>query len=63
MLGFIRALKFGAAIVATTVMLLGMSIQSQAQSTGSVHIKVLKVGFIVGVGVSGISACETDLTA
>lgn len=50
MLGFIRSLKFGAAIVATTVILFGMSTQSRAQNTGSVHIKVLKVGFIVGVG-------------
>ena len=53
MLEFTRALKFGAAIVATTVMLLGMSTQTHAQTTGAVHIKVAKVGFIVGIGGGG----------
>ena len=53
MLGFIRALKFGAAIMATTMMLLGVSTQSRAQSTGAVHLKIAKVGFIVGIGGGG----------
>ena len=53
MLGFIRALKFGAAIIATTMLLLGMSTQSRAQTTGAVHIRIAKVGFIVGVGGGG----------
>ena len=53
MLGFIRALKFGAAIMATTMMLLGVSSQSRAQSTGAVHLKIAKVGFIVGIGGGG----------
>jgi hypothetical protein len=50
MLGFIRALKFGAAVVAATVMLLGVTTQSRAQTTGAVHIKIVKAGFIFGVG-------------
>ena len=37
MLEFIRTLKFGAAILATTMMLLGISTQSRAQTTGAVH--------------------------
>jgi hypothetical protein len=49
MLGFVRALRFGAAIVVAMVRLLGAS-QSHAQTTGTVHIKLVKVGFIVGVG-------------
>ena len=49
MLGFIRVLKFGAAVMAA-VMLLGVSTQSRAQTTGAVHIKIVKVGFIFGVG-------------
>jgi hypothetical protein len=49
MFGFVRALKFGAAVVLAMLTLLGAS-QSQAQTTGTVHIRVLKVGFIVGVG-------------
>ena len=53
MSGFIHAMKFGAAIMATTVMLLGVSTQSHAQSTGAVHIKIAKVGFIVGIGGGG----------
>jgi hypothetical protein len=31
-------------------MVLGMSAQSRAQTTGTVHLKIAKVGFIVGVG-------------
>ena len=53
MLGFIRTMKFGAAVMATTVMLLGVSTQSHAQTTGAVHLKIAKVGFIVGVGGGG----------
>jgi hypothetical protein len=50
MIGVIRALKFSAVVVAATVMLLGASTQSHAQTTGTVQIKILKVGLIVGVG-------------
>jgi hypothetical protein len=49
MLFFLRALKFGSAVLVTTLMVLGLSTQSRAQSTGTVHIKIAKVGFIVGV--------------
>jgi len=49
MLRLVRALKFGAAIVAASLLLAGVSSPSHAQ-TGSVHIKVIKAGFIVGVG-------------
>ncbi len=50
MLGFIRTLKLGAIIIAATVTLLGVSTQTCAQSRGTVHLKIVKVGFIVGVG-------------
>ena len=50
MLGFIRGLKFGAVVVAAALMLVGASTQSHAQSTGTVRIQIVKVGFIVGVG-------------
>jgi hypothetical protein len=48
-LSVIRSLKLGAAIVAAAVMLVGVPTQSRAQ-TGSVHITVVKVAFIVGGG-------------
>jgi hypothetical protein len=50
MLALGRAMKFGAAIVALTTMLLTVSTPSQAQSTGSVRLHIVKAGFIVGVG-------------
>jgi len=50
MLGLLRALKFAAAILATALMVVGVSTQSRAQTTGTVHLKIAKVGFIVGVG-------------
>jgi hypothetical protein len=49
MLGLIRAIKIGSAVVAAAVMLLGTPSLSQAAS-GSVRINVAKAGFIVGVG-------------
>jgi hypothetical protein len=49
MFGFIRAMKFGMAIAAVMVMLLGASTRSYAQ-TGTVRISIARVGFIVGVG-------------
>jgi hypothetical protein len=49
MLGFFRALKFGAAVLAGALMLVTASTQSRAQ-TGTVHIQIVKAGFIVGVG-------------
>jgi hypothetical protein len=48
MFGFNRAIRFGVAIAAA-LMLVGASTQSHAQ-TGTVHLKLVKVGFIVGVG-------------
>ncbi len=47
--GFIRALKFCAFVAAVMVTLAGVSTPSSAQ-TGTVRIKIVKVGFIVGVG-------------
>jgi len=49
MLGLIRAIKIGSAVVAAAVMLLGSPALSQAPS-GTVRISVAKAGFIVGVG-------------
>ena len=48
MFGFTRAIRLGVAVVAA-LMLVGASTQSHAQ-TGTVHLKLVKVGFIVGVG-------------
>ena len=50
MIGFLRATKFGGALVAATLMFAGASTQSHAQTTGTVSIRVVKVGFIVGGG-------------
>ena len=50
MFGLLRAAKFGAAILIATLLVLGSSNQSQAQATGTVRIKIAKVGFIVGIG-------------
>jgi hypothetical protein len=49
MLHLFRVMKFAAAIVVTAMMLVGASTQSRAQ-TGNVHLKIVKAGFIVGVG-------------
>jgi hypothetical protein len=49
MFGFVRAVKFGAVAVAAAVMLMAVSSQSQA-STGRVHARLIKAGFIVGAG-------------
>ena len=49
MLSLNRTTKFCAAILMTAVMLTGASSRSYAD-TGSVRLKVTKVGFIVGVG-------------
>jgi hypothetical protein len=48
MLRFVRIVKFGAAVMAA-VLLAGLSTQSQAQ-TGSVHLRIIKAGFIIGAG-------------
>jgi hypothetical protein len=48
-LNFIRILKFGFAVVTATVMLTAASTQSHAQ-TGYVHLKIFKIGFIIGIG-------------
>ena len=49
MLHFFRGMKFAAAIMTMAMMLLGTSTQSHAQ-TGIVHLRIVKAGFIVGVG-------------
>ena len=49
MLHLFRGMKFAAAAVITAVLLLGTATQSHAQ-TGIVHLKIVKVGFIVGIG-------------
>ncbi len=49
MLGLFRATKFSAVILAAAIMLAGAVSQSYAE-TGSVRLKITKVGFIVGVG-------------
>jgi hypothetical protein len=49
MLGLIRAVKIGSAVVAAVVMLLSLPSLTYAD-TGSVHIRIAKAGFIVGVG-------------
>jgi len=49
MLSLFRAIKYGAVILAGALMLVSVSTQSRAQ-TGTVNIKIVKAGFIVGVG-------------
>ena len=49
MLSLIRTTKFCAAFVVAAVILTGVPSQSYAD-TGSVRLKITKVGFIVGVG-------------
>jgi hypothetical protein len=49
MLRLFRVVKFGAVMLAGALMLVSMSTQSKAQ-TGTVNIKIVKAGFIVGVG-------------
>lgn len=49
MLSFLRAAKYYAAIIGAAVILTGAPSQSNAD-TGSVRLKVTKIGFIVGVG-------------
>jgi hypothetical protein len=48
MSGFIRAMKFAVAFAAAFI-LMGASSPSHAQ-TGTVYLKIIKAGFIVGVG-------------
>jgi len=49
MLQVFRALKFATATLAMALALIGTSGPSHAQ-TGTVHLKVVKAGFIIGVG-------------
>ncbi len=49
MVQFIRAMKFGAALLLAAVMLSGATTASSAQ-TGIVHLRVVKAGFIIGGG-------------
>ena len=52
MLVITRAMKMAAAAVSLAVMLLGAVTpsQAQAQTTGTVRLHIVKVGFIIGVG-------------
>ena len=50
MINLIRATKFCAAILAAAVVLAGAGPSQSYADTGSVRLKVTKVGFIVGVG-------------
>jgi hypothetical protein len=51
MLGFFRAVKFGAAILAGALIIVAASTESRAQTgSGTVRIQIVKAGFIVGVG-------------
>lgn len=47
MLSFTRTLKFVMAVVAAVAF---SSVQSHAQSTGTVSLNIVKAGFIIGVG-------------
>jgi len=49
MIGFIRAFRCVAAVVVAATILAGAPAQSYAQ-TGTVHLRVVKAGFIVGFG-------------
>lgn len=49
MIYFRRAMKFAVAVMALATLLLGASTPSRAQ-TGIVHVKIVKIGFIVGLG-------------
>ena len=50
MLVFTHAMKMSAAALSLAVMLVGAATPSQAQTTGTVRLHFVKVGFIVGVG-------------
>ena len=49
MFNFAHATKFGSAFIVAAVLLTGAPSLSYAE-TGSVHLKITKVGFIVGIG-------------
>jgi len=49
MIGFIRATKIGVVVMAAALVLVGVSSQSRAE-VGRIHAKILKAGFIVGLG-------------
>jgi hypothetical protein len=49
MVDFIRATKFGVVVMAAALMLIGLPSQSRAE-VGRIHAKILKAGFIVGLG-------------
>jgi hypothetical protein len=52
MLGFIHFIKYLACLIATAIILLGVSVRAQAQ-TGTVHLHIVSAGFITSTG-SGI---------
>lgn len=49
MVDFIRTMKIGMVVMVTALMVVGTASRSRAD-TGRVHAKILKAGFIVGVG-------------
>ena len=50
MVHLVRAMKFSAALLLAAVMLSGVSTASSAQTTGIVHLRIVKAGFILGAG-------------
>jgi hypothetical protein len=50
MLSFIRMFKFVAVVTAAASILAAAPTRSYAQTTGTVHLRIVKAGFIVGVG-------------
>ena len=50
MVRIVRAMKFGAALLLAAAMLSGVSTASSAQTTGIVHLRIVKAGFILGAG-------------
>lgn len=50
MLAYFRSMKIQAMIAVTAALLLGAPSTADAQSTGTVRLKVAKAGFIIGVG-------------
>ena len=49
MLGSIHSRKYGAAIVGVAIMLVAAAVDSHAE-TGSIHLTVVKAGFIISTG-------------
>ena len=55
MLGFSRGAKLAAVLMA---MVLGAATSSQAQTTGTVRLHIVKAGFIIGVGGAQVATLQ-----